>query len=169
MTASWMSTAALSFVLALSPIVVLTLVRGAIGPLNAAAWIASWGLLIPAVEHGYWGIDGSRDALAVSDHAQVHMVMGLAYWPLSALALAVVLGILLREGRREAWFVLLALLAVGGGLEIILNGPAGLVFQHGVARDSQPSGLALLAYPVAWVVALVLSYRPIFRAGVARR
>jgi hypothetical protein len=77
------------------------------------------------------------------------------------------MGTLLREGRREAWFLLLGVLVVGGGLEIILNGPAGLLFQHGFGSNSRPGGMALFAYPVAWVTALAISYRPIFRSGVS--
>jgi hypothetical protein len=124
---------------------VLALRRRALGRLNAAAWIAMWGLLIPAVEHAYFGIAGAVDALAPSDHARVHMIMGLAYWPLGAIGLAVVMGTLLREGRREAWFLLLGVLVVGGGLEILLTGPAGLF-----GSTSRPGGMALFAYPVAW-------------------
>jgi hypothetical protein len=62
------------------------------------------------------------------------MLMGLAYWPIAAVALALAMGTLPREGRREVWFVLLGLLVIGGGLEILLNGPSGLVFEHGSAR-----------------------------------
>jgi hypothetical protein len=163
LSAGWIAAGAFSFAVTVSPVVVLTLRRTAIGRLNAAAWIAIWGLLIPAVEHAYFGIAGAVDALAPSDHARVHMIMGLAYWPLGAIGLAVVMGTLLREGRREAWFLLLGVLTVGGGLEILLNGPAGLLFQHGFGSNSRPGGMALFAYPVAWVTALAISYRPIFR------
>lgn len=145
------------------PVVVLALRRTAIGRLNAAAWIAIWGLLFPAGEHAYFGIAEGVDALATSDHGRIHMLMGLVYWPLGAIGLAVVMGTLLREGRREAWFLLLGVLAVGGSLEILFNGPAGLWFQHGFGSDSRPEGMALFAYPVAWVTALVIAYRPIFR------
>jgi hypothetical protein len=151
------------FAVTVSPVVVLTLRRNVIGRLNAAAWIAVWGLLIPAVEHVYFGITEALDALDLSDHARVHIIMGLAYWALAAIGLAVALGILLREGRREAWFLLLGLVAVGGGLELLLNGPAGLLFQHGFGSTSRPGGMGLWAYPVAWVTALAIAYRPIFR------
>jgi len=163
LSAGWIAAGAFSFAVTVLPVVVLALRRTAIGRLNAAAWIAMWGLLIPAVEHGYFGITGAVDALAPSDHARVHMIMGLAYWPLGAIGLAVVMGTLLREGRREAWFLLLGVLVVGGGLEILLNGPAGLLFQHGFGSTSRPGGMALFAYPVAWVTALAIAYRPIFR------
>ena len=158
-----MAAGAFWFAVAMSPVVVLALRRTAIGRLNAAAWIAVWGLLIPTVEHASFGIAGAVDALVLSDHTRVHMLMGLAYWPLGAIGLAFAMGILLREGRREAWFLLLGVLVVGGGLEILLNGPAGLWFHHGFGSDSRPAGMALFAYPVAWVAALAISYRPIFR------
>lgn len=163
MSAGWIATGAFWFAVGVSPVVVLALRRAKIGRLNAAAWIAIWGLGIPALEHAYFGIAGAVDALALSDHTRVHMLMGLVYWPLGAIGLAVAMGTLLREGRREAWFLLLGVLVVGGGLEILLNGPAGLWFQHGFGSNSQPEGMALFAYPVAWVTALAISYRPIFR------
>jgi hypothetical protein len=162
LSASWIARGVLTFAFTVSPVVVLALRRKAIGRLNAAAWIAMWGLFIPAVEHGYFGMIGAVDSLAPSDHARVHMIMGLAYWPLGAMGLAVAMGILLREGHRVAWYLLLVMLAVGGGLEIILNGPTGLLFQHGFASNSNPGGMSLFAYPVAWITALVISYRPIF-------
>lgn len=169
MSVGWIAAGAFWFAVAVSPVVVLALRRTAIGRLNAAAWIAIWGLFIPAAEHAYFGITGALDALALSDHARVHMLMGLAYWPLGAIALAVAMGTLLREGRREAWFLLLGVLAVGGALEILFNGPTGLWFRHGIGSNSQPSGTILFAYPVAWVTALAISYRPIFRPPPARR
>lgn len=163
MSAGWIAAGAFSFAGAVSPVVVLALRRTAIGRLNAAAWIAIWGLFLPAVEHAYFGIAGAVDAITLSEHGRVHTLMGLAYWPLGAIGLAVAMATLLREGRREAWFLLLGVLAVGGGLEILLNGPAGLWFQHGFGSNSDPRGMALFAYPVAWVTALAISYRPIFR------
>ena len=168
MSAGWIATGAFSFGVAVSPVVVLALRRTAMGRLNAAAWIAVWGLFLPAVEHGFFGIAGAMDALVLSEHARVHMLMGLVYWPLGAIGLAVAMGTLLREGRREAWFLLLGVLVVGGGLEILLNGPVGLWFHHGFGSDSRPEGMALFAYPVAWIAALVISYRPIFRREPAR-
>jgi hypothetical protein len=163
LSAGWIAEGAFWFAVAVSPVVLLALRRTAIGRLNAAAWIAIWGLLIPAFEHTYFGIVGALDSFAPSDHARVHMLMGLVYWPLGAIGLAVVMGSLLREGRREAWFLLLGVLVVGGGLEILLNGPAGLWFQHGFGSDSRPGGMGLFAYPVAWVTALAIAYRPIFQ------
>jgi hypothetical protein len=167
LSAGWIVEGALWFAVAVSPVVVLALRRTAIGRLNAAAWIAMWGLLIPAFEHTYFGIVGALDSFAPSDHARVHMLMGLAYWPLGAVGLAVVMGTLLREGRREAWFLLLGVLVVGGGLEILLNGPTGLWFQHGFGSDSRPGGMGLFAYPVAWVTALAVTYLPIFQSQPA--
>lgn len=163
MSAGWITTGLIAFAVAMTPVLLLALRRTAIGRLNAAAWIVAWGLLMAVVEHTYFGI--SEGATELTGHARVHVVMGLLYWPLAAIGLAVALGTLLREGRRVAWFVLLGLLVVGGGAELALNGPAGLVFQHGFSSDSRPEGMALWAYPIAWAVALAISYRPIFRAA----
>lgn len=163
MSAGWITTGLVAFAVAMTPVVVLALRRTAMGPLNAAGWIVAWGLLIAVVEHSYFGI--SEGATELTGHARIHVLMGLLYWPLAAIALAVALGALLREGRRVAWLLLLGLLLAGGGAELVLNGPAGFVFQHGLAADSRPEGMALYAYPVAWAVALAITYRPIFRAA----
>lgn len=163
MSGRWIITGAVWFATALAPVVVLALRRRAIGHLNAAAWIAIWGLLIPAWEHAYFGITEGASAMGLPDHARVHVLMGLIYWLLGAVGLGVVMLTLLREGRREAWFLLLGVLAAGGTLEILFNGPSGLWFEHGFGSDSRPEGMALFAYPVAWATALVLAYRPIFR------
>lgn len=56
MSQGWIMTGLIAFAVALGPVVVLTLRRTAMGPLNAAAWIAIWGLVIPVVEHSYFGI-----------------------------------------------------------------------------------------------------------------
>ncbi|HSJ50078.1 MAG TPA: hypothetical protein VLA90_02160 [Actinomycetota bacterium] len=163
LSAGWIATGAFAFAVAVSPAVVLALRRTTVGPLNAAAWIAIWGLFIPVFEHSYFGITEGLDALTSRPHARVHVLMGLVYWPLGAIGIAVVMWTLLREGRRVAWFLLLGVLVIGGGLELLFNGPIGLVFEHGFASDSRPEGMAMLAYPVAWVTALVIAYGPIFR------
>jgi len=163
-SAGWILTGLVAFAVAATPIVVLTLRRNGMGPLNAAAWLVAWGLLIPVLEHSSFGI--TEGAAELTGHARVHVLMGLVYWPLAAIGLAIVLGTLLSEGRRVAWYVLLGLLVLGGGMELLLNGPTGLLFQHGIGSDSRPEGMALYAYPIAWAVALVIAYRPIF--GPAR-
>ena len=161
MPADWIMTGVVAFAVAVAPVVVLTLRRTAMGSLNAAAWIAIWGLAIPVLEHSYFGI--TEGAVELTGHARIHVLMGLIYWPLAAIGLAVALGTMLREGRRAAWFLLLGLLLVGGGTELLLNGPAGLAFQHGFASDSRAEGMALFAYPIAWATALAIAYRPIFQ------
>lgn len=161
MPTDWILTGLLAFAVAVMPVVVLALRRGAMGPLNAATWIAAWGFVIPVVEHSYFGI--AEGAAELAGHPRVHVLMGLLYWPLAAIGLAIALGVLLREGRRVSWFLLLGLLLVGGGSELLLNGPVGVEFQHGFSSDSRPEGMALFAYPIAWATALAIAYRPIFR------
>lgn len=164
MSAEWIMTGVAAFAVAVTPVVVLTLRRSAMGPLNAATWIAIWGLAIPVLEHSYFGI--TEGTAELTGHARIHVLMGLIYWPLAAIGLAIALGTMLREGRRAAWFLLLGLLLVGGGTELVLNGPTGLAFQHGFASDSRPEGMALFAYPIAWATALAIAYRPIFQQRV---
>lgn len=166
MSTGWITTGAVWLALAVGPVVVLALRSKVMGRLTGTALIAIWGLVIPVLEHTLFGI--TEGTVRLTGHAQVHALMGLIYWPLGAAGLAVVMWTLLREGRRIASFLLLGLLVVGRGAEMLRNRPTGLVFQHGFASNSRPEGMALYAYPVAWVRALVISYRPIFRPPAPR-
>ena len=46
-------------------------------------------------------------------------------------------------------------LVVGGSLELVMNGPTGRLYHH----------VGLYGYVVAWLAALVLAYKPIFRGA----
>ncbi len=72
-----------------------------------------------------------------------------------------------KEGRRIGWYALLCALLVGGGFDLVMG---GLWFQHGsplyqlFGEPVQGFGWeGLYAYLVAWITALVISYKPIFR------
>jgi hypothetical protein len=56
---------------------------------------------------------------------------------------------------------------VGGGLEILVDGPTGILFEHGFPPRSRPEGVYVYAYIIAWLMALVITYRPVF--GTAPR
>ena len=57
------------------------------------------------------------------------------------------------EERAARGWVFFALL-VGGGLELVMNGPTGRLYHH----------VGLYGYVVAWFAALVIAYKPTFVA-----
>ncbi len=84
MSTEWIMTGVVAFAVALAPVVVLAHRRERMGSLNAAAWLAIWGFAIPTVEHSYFGI--TEGAVELTGHARIHVLMGLIYWPLAAIA-----------------------------------------------------------------------------------
>lgn len=144
------------------------------GVLEAASWLAIIGAVIFALEHGIFAttcavevwcpVKGTRFA---DDHVRLHVFMAGVYTFLGAGALIVVARTLLRTGRRSGWFTLLAALGVGGTLEVVA---ASAWFAHGLTEDVTPLGdtfedlsfLFLYTYLLAWIAALIVSYRAVF-------
>ncbi len=155
--------AAPALVLTFGPVLALVLARRTLGPLKAAAWLTVWGALIVAGEHANFGISNAL-ALAsepvVSNHARYHLLMAGVYTMVGAAALAVIALTLLGEGRPIGWYTVLMALVVGGGLELALG---GRILGHGLPPNSIPLGLTLYGYFAAWIAALLIGYRPIFR------
>ena len=146
------------FAVSIAPVAVaLFLVRRRNLPrLDAAAGLVLWGLLIVGLEHGLFGLAGFG-GLDLLRHTGFHFQM-LAAYGLAAFALVgVVVTPLIRRGDTVGWFGLLVLLVIGVGAEIAT---AAVTAPHGVGDIR---GVFLWGYPVAWVTALVLSFRPIFR------
>lgn len=54
------------------------------------------------------------------------------------------------------------MLLAGGGLDLLVNGPKGVLFQHGFPPNSRPEGVVLFNYIIAWLVALAIAYKPVF-------
>jgi len=154
----------------LAPIVVLVALRGRLGSLNAASWLVVWGALFVAAEHAGWSIWDAlqlpgvfaEGGLATNPHARVHAFMAGVYTVFAALLLVLIAWTLLREGRRIGWYAVLVVLVAGGGLELLINGPNGVLFQHGFPPRSRPEGMVLFNYLIAWMAALAIAYRPVF-------
>jgi hypothetical protein len=92
--------------------------------------------------------------------------MAGVYAAIGGLLLVVIAQTLLREGRQAGWWALLFVLLAGGTLELVMNGPLGILFQHGLNPiESIPQGTVLFGYLFAWMAALVISWRPSFRPG----
>ena len=157
--------AAITFATAIAPTIVVVARRRSIGPSTGAAWLVGWGAFIVAFEHGYFGIEGAVESVDGSPHARVHMLMAAVYGVLGAGALAVMGYTLLRRADPVGWFALLGFLIIGGGLELLFNGPVGIWFMHGLGDRSIPIGTFLYGYHVAWAAALALSYGTVFRGG----
>ncbi len=105
-------------------------------------------------------------------HARLHFFMAGIYTIIGAVLLVVIARTLLKEGRRSGWYALLFALLVGAGFDLVMQ---GWWFQHGsplyqwFGGESQGFGWEFLyTYPVAWIAALVISYKPIFRNAKAQ-
>jgi hypothetical protein len=153
----------------------LILARDRLGPLNAASWLVVLGALVILPEHPQFPLsygvpftDASPDAadLVMSPHARVHFVLAGVYAALGLALLCVIARISLRQGQRLGWFTALAALVLGTGTELLAG---SLWFQHGapwyVPFMSQVKGFGwewLDLYPLAWLAALLIAYRPVF-------
>ncbi len=123
-----------------------------------------WGIALVIGEHGGWAIRISAGDPFMEPHARVHFFMAGVYAIVGGVMLGVIARTLLREARRPGWYALLLAFLVGGTIEVVANGPTGLMFQHGFSTaQSLPYGTVLFGYLFAWLAALVLAYPPIFR------
>ena len=99
-------------------------------------------------------------------HARVHFFMAGIYAIIGLVVLGVIARTLLREGRPVGWFAVLFALIVGGTFDLVMG---ALWFQHGsplyllVGERLLGFGWEFLyVYYVAWIAALVVSYKLIF-------
>ena len=163
--------------IALGVIIVLVAARRRLGALNAASWLVIWGAIISATEHPLFAIAFSLPLEGIADelrthpmpllpHARTHFFMAGIYTIVGLVLLGVIARTLLREGRRAGWFTMLFALVLGAGSEIAIGAQW---FQHGsplyalFGEHSIGFGWEFLyTYFVAWITALVISYRPIF-------
>ena len=163
-------TAAASFVAAVAPSMAIVLSRRMLGPLRAASWLVIYGVVIAMGEHAMWAIRLSwHERRWLNPHSDVHYFMAGAYAAIGGVVLSVVACTLLRQGRRSGWYTVLFACLAGGSLELVMNGPTGILFRHGFSNaDSLPQGTFLFGYLFAWLAALTISYLPIFRPTGAR-
>ena len=147
----WVQTFAL--IVILTPTIAFIAFRRSIGVMNAAAGLVIWGALTACGEHGYWAMRHAiEERLFANPHSTVHYFMAGVYAAIAGILLSVIALTLFREGRRSGWFAVLFALLVGGGLELVMNGPTGYLYHH----------IGLYGYPLAWAAALVIAYKPTF-------
>jgi FtsH-binding integral membrane protein len=150
----WLQVAALTVILA--PTLLLLSLRRRIGLMNTASALVIWGALAACSEHGMWAMRLAIHERAWSNpHSTVHYFMAGAYTAIAGFLLSVIALTLLRERRRSGWFAVLVAVVVGGSLELVMNGPTGRLYHH----------IGLYGYVAAWLAALVLAYKPIFRGA----
>ena len=150
----WLQVAALVVILA--PTILLLGLRRRIGLMNTASALVIWGALAACSEHGMWAMRLAIHEREWSNpHSTVHYFMAGAYTAVAGVLLSVIALTLLRERRPSGWFAVLFALVVGGGLELVMNGPTGRLYHH----------IGLYGYAAAWLAALVLAYQPIFRGA----
>ena len=147
----WIRIVALAVILA--PTVALLLFRRRLGLMNTAAALVIWGAIAASGEHGMWAMRLAIHERSWSEpHSTVHYFMAGVSAALAGVLLTVLALTLFRQGRRSGWFAVLFVTLVGGGLELVMNGPGGYLYQH----------IGLYGYVVAWLSALVIAYTPTF-------
>jgi len=161
-------------VIAFAVILTLFFARNRLGRLNTASWLVILGALVIVGEHGQFAlsITIAPAPMNLLPHARLHFFMAGIYTIIGAALLCVIARTLLKEGRRSGWYVLLFTLLVGAGFDLVME---GLWYQHGsplyqlFGGESQGFGWeSLYSYPVAWITALVISYKPIFKDAKAQ-
>jgi len=161
-------------VIALAVVPALVLARNRLGSLNTASWLVILGALVIVSEHGQFALffTLAPGPMHLLPHARLHFFMAGIYTIIGAVLLVVIARTLLKEGRRSGWYALLFALLVGAGFDLVMQ---GWWFQHGsplyqwFGGESQGFGWEFLyTYPVAWIAALVISYKPIFRNAKAQ-
>jgi hypothetical protein len=158
------------FLAVMLPIVALLFWRRRLGALNTAPWLVAYGALVLLGEHAGWTLwytlgSDMPDPVFWSGHARVHAFMAAIYAVIGLTLFVVMAGTMLRKGSRLAWSAVLFALIVGGSVEVIVNGPTGLLFQHTTPPNATPGANMLFAYQFAWAAALLISWRPVLRPG----
>jgi hypothetical protein len=161
----------ISGIVGLLVVAALIVFRKRIGVLNAASWLVIWGAVVLFSEHPQFTLAYATGAiypeakqLVLIPHARIHFFMAGIYAIIGIVLLGVIARTLLKEGRRAGWYALLFAVVAGGGIDLVMG---GFWYQHGspLYFMEEPLGFGwefLYVYLVAWVAALVLSYKPIF-------
>jgi len=160
-------------IIVLAIIIALLVFQKQIGKLRTAALLVTIGT-VGLLEHPGFSIifalrlDVVPEAsqLVLTSHSKLHFFMAGVY---SLITLGLILFIAwtgLLQGRRSAWYAILGVLLVGGGVELLAG---AFIFQHG-SPIYAPFGIPingfgwqfLYMYLITWPGALVVSFRPIF-------
>ena len=164
-------------------ILVLVLARRRFGELNVASWLVIFGAVVLVPEHPHWATAGAalspyevsddlRLALVEHPHTRLHFLMASIFAFISLVLLVIIARTLLKEGRRAGWFAVLIALVLGATFDLVTGSlwyPKGFPLFALVGRDTSGWGWQwLYLYVAAWIAALAVSYRPIFRSHSAR-
>jgi hypothetical protein len=142
--------------------------------LNAASWLVILGAIVLLGEHPFFAIAYSvplitnEGPMILLPHARVHFFMAGIYTTIGLVLLCVIARTLLREGRRAGWYAILFALLFGGGFDIFAG---AFFYSHGFPFYKVFTGVPvqgfgwqyLYLYVVAWIVALLISFRPVFK------
>ncbi len=168
-------------------IVAIVILGIALSSKRAASRLLVIGAIIVAMEHAGWAIISAGNLLNSDDllqvafvearHARLHFFMAGIFTLIGVVLLVIIAATLLKEGRREGWYSLLFALVFGGAFDLLMGArwyPKGMPLFRVVGLEVTGWGWQwLYLYFLAWAVALVISYRPIFRRhaepGVASR
>jgi len=143
------------------------------GLLNTASWLVIWGAIVLLTEHPVFAIgftvpipdianELKTTPMPLIPHARTHFFMAGIYTIIGLILLCVIARTLLREGRRVGWYSVLFALLVGGLADLLIGAQW---YQHGSPLYAESLGFGwqfLYVYFIAWIAALVMSYRPIF-------
>ena len=170
-------------IVALAIVALLVMARRRWGALNVASWLVIYGAIILMTEHPLFAIAYSVPIPSIADelqrtpmpllpHARTHFFMAGIYTLVGLGLLCLIARTMLREGRRAGWCAVLFALLLGGLSDLLAGGQW---YQHGSPVYSlfgvQPVGFGwqfLNVYFVAWIAALVVSFKPIFAKGLAQ-
>jgi len=163
----------------LGAILLLIVLRNRLGVLNTASWLVILGAVVILPEHPQFAVSfavpftaAAPDAvgLVLIPHAQVHFAAAGVYAAIGLALLCVIARTLLLQAQPVAWFTILATLLVGTTSELLFG---ALWFPHGAPWfAANPASFGwewLYLYPVAWLAALFISYRPIFGEAIPNR
>jgi hypothetical protein len=153
-------------------VVALIVSRKRLGVLKTASWLVIWGAVVLFGEHPQFALTYTgpplwpeAQQLVLISHARLHFFMAGIYTIIGLLLLGVIARTLLIEGRRAGWYSVLVAVVIGGGFDLVMG---RLWFQHGSPlyfMGEHVLGFGwefLYVYLIAWMAALVISYKPIF-------
>jgi len=156
----------------LAIIIALLIFRRKVGRLRTAALLVTLGT-VGLLEHPGWSIinvfqiPGMADhGLQFHDHSRIHFFMAAIYSLLTLVLILFIAWTGLVNGRRSAWYAILGVLIVGGGIELLAE---RFIYMHGnpiYALFGVPirgfGWLFLNMFLITWPLALAVSFRPIF-------
>lgn len=145
----------------------LVLLRNRLGVFNTTYLLLAYGVLILLGEHAGFTITYAlgglpQEGYSAPPHARVHAFMATVYAILGLTGFVTLAAIMLRGRSRTAWWILLAATVLGGSVDLVVNGPIGLIFRHTSPPNPILGANVLWVYVVAFGAALTISRRAVF-------